>query len=298
MLAQCACQSNNRPTGPMPVAPMPPADVAPGSPPGRPPGNPNDAEPAAKKAPVELPPAIDPKDLDEDERAIVRAVLEEQYDPCGKSRSFLESLADPTTCDAAKKLAALAVTKVANGLSKRQIVQELLKEQSRWAKKATFDFSGSPVHGDPATAKKVIVEFFDYQCPHCKLAAAPAKELAKKHGAVLYYKMLPLDHHPAAKEAALVALAADRQGRFEAVHDLFFEHQDELNPKLVRELAKKAGLDMGKLDAELAREGEGSVKALLARDLAESDAAKVQGTPAFFVDGTEVEYESLEGALK
>lgn len=293
MLAQCACQSNNRPTEPGPGTIVPVADTAPMN-------VADTAAPADKvdKAPVELPAGVDPRDLDQDERALLRSVFEEQYDPCGKSRSFLESLADPATCDEAKKLAALAVTKVADGLSKKQVVQEILKEQSRWAKKVTFDFTGSPVHGDPATAKKVIVEFFDYQCPHCKLAAKPAKELAKKHGAVLYYKMLPLDHHPAAKEAALVALAAERQGRFEAVHELFFENQESLNSKLIRELATKAGLDLAKLDEELARDGEGSVKAILARDLAESDAAKIGGTPAFFVEGIEVEFDLLEGALK
>lgn len=291
MLAQCACQSN-RPVDPGPSAvPIPEEAPKPDT---------SAAKPAAaeEKKPVELPASVDPKDLDEDEKALLRSVFEEQYDPCGKSRSFLESLADPATCEEAKKLAALAVTKVADGLSKRQVVQKLLEEQSRWAKKADFDVTGSPFSGDPATAKKVIVEFFDYQCPHCKLAAKPAKELAKKLGAVIYYKMLPLDHHPHAKEAALYALAAHRQGRFEALHELLFEHQDELDPKLIRELAKKAGVDLAKLDAELKAEGEGSVRALLARDLAESESAKVGGTPTFYVDGIEVEFDQLEDALK
>lgn len=298
MLAQCACQSN-RPVDPGAAAvPIPqeaekPATTAPPTAP----TSPAAAQPEEKK-PVELPASVDPKDLDEDEKALLRSVFEEQYDPCGKSRSFLESLADPATCEEAKKLAALAVTKVADGLSKRQVVQELLKEQSRWAKKATFDVTGSPFSGDPATAKKVIVEFFDYQCPHCKLAAKPAKELAKKLGAVLYYKMLPLDHHPHAKQAALYALAAHRQGRFEALHELLFENQDELDDKVIRELAKKAGVDLKKLDADLAAEGEGSVRALLARDLAESESAQVGGTPTFYVDGIEVELDQLEGALK
>lgn len=292
MLAQCACQSN-RPVDPGPAAVASPqperADAV------KPAG---DVVAAEEKKPVELPALVDPKDLDQDERALLRSVFEEQYDPCGKSRSFLESLADPTTCDEAKKLAALAVTKVADGLSKRQVVQELLKEQSRWAKKADFDFTGSPFFGDPATATKVIVEFFDYQCPHCKLAAKPAKELAKKLGAVLYYKMLPLDHHPAAKEAALYALAAHRQGRFEALHELLFDNQDRLDPKVIRELAKKAGVDLAKLDADLKADGEDSVRAVLARDLAESESAKVGGTPTFYVDGIEVEFDQLEGALK
>lgn len=298
MLTQCVCQSNNRPVEPGPSAAVPqapaprvvgPVDAA--SAPAAPAG------PAADKA-VKLPAGVDPKDLDEAERAMLAEILAEQYDPCGRSRSFAESLDDPQTCPEAKKLAELAVTRIADGLSKRQVIQELLKEQSRWAKKAEFELEGSPSFGDPATARRVVVEFFDYQCPHCRIANKPAKELVAKHGAVLYYKMLPLKHHPAAREAALVALAAHRQGRFDTLHELFFENQDRLDSKVIRELAKEAGVDLARLDKELAATGEGSVQALLERDLAESDRVKVGGTPTFYVDGIETELDQLEAALK
>ena len=304
MLTQCVCQSNNRPTEPAPSAVVPAAvveeanagprevGVAPGSP------DPAGVASAAATPKVELPSSVDPKDLDTSERALLYEVLDEQYDPCGKSRNFLESLRDLKTCTEAGKLAALAVDKIADGLSKRQVIQELLKEQSRWAKKADFDLEGSPSYGDAATAKKVVVEFFDYQCSHCKHASKPLKELAKKNGAVVYYKMLPLNHNPAAKDAALVALAAHRQGRFEALHELLFENQDRLDAKVVRELAKKAGVDMKRLEADLAATGVGSVQALLERDLAESDRVKVGGTPTFFVDGIEVELDQLGATLE
>lgn len=310
MLAQCACQSNQRPTEtggagglvvPEPVRPAAgkgDGEVAPSAaakP--EPTSQPGGAGHAAKPSKVELPAGIDTKDLDEAEKALLAEVLGEQYDPCGGSKSFLESLRAEAPCKEAVTLANLAVAKIADGLSKRQVVEALLKEQSRWAKKVEFDLTGSPFVGDPATARKVMVEFFDYQCPHCKLAAKPAKELAKKHQAVLYYKMLPLEHHPAAKEAALVALAAHRQGRFEALHELFFENADKLEPKLIRELAKKAGVDLKELDQALAADGDGSVRTMLARDLAESEKAQVGGTPTFFVDGIEVEFDRLDGAL-
>ncbi len=303
MLTQCVCQSNNRQTEPGPSAVVPAAAAAN-------PVAPSDdtvvatsvdatAGASAKETTkVELPASVDPKDLDESERALLYEILDEQYDPCGKSRNFLESLRDPKTCAEAGKLAALAVDKIADGLSKRQVIQELLKEQSRWAKKVEFDLEGSPSFGDAATAKKVVVEFFDYQCPHCKHAAKPAKELAKKHGAAIYYKMLPLKHNLAAKDAALVALAAHRQGRFEVLHELLFENQDRLDAKVVRELAKEAGLDMKRLEADLAATGEGSVSALLERDMAESDRFKVGGTPTFYVDGIEVEFDQLGPALE
>ena len=290
MLTQCVCGSNKRPTDTDANAPVPtketvaPAEVAP------PP-----AEVTEPAKPLALPSGFDTKDLDDAEKRLLQEVFEEQYDPCGKSRSFLDSLKAADSCEEAKKLAALAVTKIADGLSKKQVVQELLKEQARWASKASFDFTGSPHHGVPAAGKKVIVEFFDYECPHCKMAAKPVKDLADKVGAVLYYKMLPLEIHPVAKEAALAALAAQRQGKFEALHNAIFEHQEALTSELVKVLASKAGLDMTQFLADLK---DPALMKLLERDMEEATKAKVDGTPTFFVDGYQVEFDQLEGALK
>lgn len=291
MLTQCVCSSNNRPTDTDAVAPAPIAAARPDA--AAPEAVP---EPAADtKKPLSLPPTLDTKDLDEHEKALLQEVLEEQYDPCGKSRSFLDSLKAADSCDEAKKLGAIAVQKIADGLSKKQVVQELLKEQSRWASKMDFDLKDSPHHGEPGPGKKVLVEFFDYQCPHCKLAAKPVAELAEKMNAVIYYKMLPLDIHPVAKEAALAALAAHRQGKFFALHDLIFENQELLTSELVRVLASKAGLDMAKFDADLK---DPALTKLLERDLEESTRAKIDGTPTFYVDGYQTEFDQLEATLK
>jgi len=295
MLTQCVCGSNKRPTEvdagperPAPaVEPEAPTPAAPGA---------NEPAPAADPKPeLKLPAALDTKDLDHDEKLLLQEVLEEQYDPCGKPRSFLEGLGASDACPEAHKLAGLAVARIADGLSKRQVVQELLKEQARWAAKADFDLEGSPSFGEPGAGKKVIVEFFDYQCPHCKLTHKPAKEIVQKAGAVLYYKMLPLEMHPFAREAALHALAAHRQGRFSELHERLFDNQDRLSSAVIRELAQQAGLDMTRLDRDLA---DPTLTQQLERDIAESTRAKVGGTPTFFVDGYETELDQLEAALK
>ena len=289
MLTQCVCGSNSRPTDTDAVAPQPIAEAAR-------PGTATAPEPKPEPKPaLSLPATLDTKDLDEHEKALLQEVLEEQYDPCGKSRSFLDSLRAADSCDEAKKLGALAVQKIADGLSKKQVIQELLKEQSRWASKMDFDVKDSPHHGEPGLGKKVVVEFFDYQCPHCKLTAKTAAELVEKANAVIYYKMLPLEIHPVAKGAALAALAAHRQGKFFALHDLIFEHQEALTSELVRVLASKAGLDMAKFDADLK---DPTLTKMLERDLEESVRAKIDGTPTFYVDGYQVEYDQLEAALK
>ncbi len=292
MLTQCVCGSNNRPTDTDAATIPPVGEVA------RPDAAPTTPTPAPAPEPkpaLALPATLDTKDLDEAEKGLLQEVLEEQYDPCGKSRSFLDSLRAADTCDEAKKLGALAVAKITDGLSKKQVVQELLKEQARWASKMEFDLRDSPRHGEPGPGKKVIVEFFDYQCPHCKLASKPVAELAAKSNAVIYYKMLPLEIHPVAKEAALATLAAHRQGKFFELHDLVFDNQELLTSELVRVLASKAGLDMAKFDADLK---DPSLAKLLERDIEEATRAKIDGTPTFYVDGYQVEYDQLEATLK
>ncbi|MFO0744071.1 MAG: thioredoxin domain-containing protein [Myxococcota bacterium] len=293
MLSQCVCQ-NNRPGGVEAVKPV--DGVGAGSAhAASPKPDPTPPPVAKKKEPVKLPASLDTKDLDDDEKAVLGDVLSDQFDPCGKSRSFLDSLNDPQTCPTAKKLGAMAVEKIAQGLSKKQVIQELLKEQARWASKADFDLSDVPVMGTPAPGKRVVVEFSDFQCPHCKMAAKPVKDLVAKYGAVLYSKMLPLDFHPVARQAALAALAASRQGKFWEVSESFFEHQETLSPESVRELVQKAGVDMAKFDKDLA---DPATEKLLTRDLDESKKLKIDGTPTFYVDGFQVEFEQLEATLK
>jgi len=292
MVSQCVCQ-NNRPDAPAPGG----AETAPS------PGGPAaDAGAAPRRAAIALPAALDTRDLDADERQVLHDVLSEQYDPCGKPKSFLESLEDPETCPLAGQLGALAVTKVSQGLSKRQIARALLEEQARRANRATFDLAATPVWGDPAKARHVVVEFFDFECPYCKIASERVRALAKQHGAALYAKMLPLTKiHKQAMPAALAARAAHRQGQFWAVYEALFARQEELHAapagsSLVRDIVRTvSAIDQERFDRDLA---DPALKTEIAADVAESEKAQVDGTPTFFVDGMMVEYDALEQALK
>lgn len=278
-LTQCVCQNGRRDAPPPAPAPAParaPAVTA------------GDAE-------VALPARLDVKDLDEDERALLAEVLTGQFDPCGQPRSFLESLAAAETCELAEQMGAHTVLLVQRGLSKKQIIRELLEQLSRATSKVDFDLTDTPHYGDPASAR-VIVEFMDFECPFCRIASEPAKELAKRYGAVLYVKHLPLvEHHEHAEAAALAAIAADRQGRFWEVYKRLLDNQDRLVPDVIRAQVVEAGLDMARFDADVASE---SVKARLARDVADADRVEVEGTPMFYLDGYAVEFDQLEEKLR
>ncbi len=236
-------------------------------------------------------PGVTLGDLDDDEVSILVEILEAQFDPCGKPRSLMESVKD-TTCAIAPKLANFAVGQIQRGLSKRQVIKELLKEQKRLTVKHQFTLTGRPAIG-PADAKVTVVEFFDFQCPHCKTVASKAKTLVRaKPGVRMVYKQFPLEFHPAAKTAAIWALGAAAQGKWEAVHDLLFANQDKLDDALVQKLIKEGGADPAKVQAALA-----AMTQLVEQDRREGDAAGLEGTPTFFVNGRMVAFEELEAAI-
>ncbi len=142
--------------------------------------------------------------------------------------------------------------------------------------------TGQPSHG-PVDALVTIVEFSDYHCPFCikvkptidKLLATYPEDLRVVH----FQQPLPMHKH--AKDAAKIALAADRQGRFDAMHDAAFEHAGQAIDSL-KNVARGLGLDMDRLENDLA---DPSLVAQIDLDRKTAAAFGVKGTPAFFING-------------
>ena len=99
----------------------------------------------------------------------------------------------------------------------------------------------------PATAPLTLVEYADFECPFCGRATGVVAEVRAHFGDELRYvvRHLPLpDVHPHAELAAAAAEAAGAQGRFWEMHDLLFEHQDELETEDLAGYAGDLGLDV------------------------------------------------------
>src|SRR5262245_29407087 len=82
-----------------------------------------------------------------------------------------------------------------------------------------------------AGAAITLVEYGDYECPHCGLAYPIIKRLQKRLGPALkfVFRNFPLaELHPHAAAAAEMAEAAALQGKFWPMHDMLFEHQNAL----------------------------------------------------------------------
>src|SRR4030095_15349415 len=92
-----------------------------------------------------------------------------------------------------------------------------------------------------------LVEYGDYQCPHCGAAFPIVKQIQKAFGKNLQFafRHFPLANvHEYAFPAAIAAEAAGRQQKFWEMHDMIFERQSFLNEYSLLEFAIEVGLDM------------------------------------------------------
>ena len=97
----------------------------------------------------------------------------------------------------------------------------------------------------PESAEVTLVEYGDYECPHCGRAYPIVKQVQKHFGKRLrfVFRNFPLgEMHPHAESAAETAESAGAQGKFWEMHDLLFENQDRLGGSLYLELAQQLEL--------------------------------------------------------
>lgn len=96
----------------------------------------------------------------------------------------------------------------------------------------------------PRDAKVEIIEFADFECPFCEKMHVTLSQLRGRFGSDVAVTFIhyPLAQHRFAELAARAAECADKQGRFEAMHDTLFTHQRALGIKPWSELANQSGV--------------------------------------------------------
>jgi protein-disulfide isomerase len=150
-----------------------------------------------------------------------------------------------------------------------------------------------------------LVEFGDYQCPSCAAAHPIVQRLMKEYeGKITFvFRNYPLESiHKNALLAAKYAEASAKQNKFWQMHDKLYEAQkewSELGDPAAKfaDYATALGMDAAKLKNDA---NEAAILTLIKRDQTDGDAAGVQGTPSFFIDGKAVaksDYDSLKTAI-
>ncbi len=140
------------------------------------------------------------------------------------------------------------------------------------------------IRGDEDAAV-TLVEYGDYECPHCALAHPGVKLVQNHFGRQLrfVFRHFPLTEiHPHAGTAAESAEFAGAHGRFWEMHDRIFENQDRLGLLLLFAIAEALGLSQqGLRDALASHVYAPKVQS----DFLGGVRSGVNGTPSFFING-------------
>lgn len=151
-------------------------------------------------------------------------------------------------------------------------------------------------------AKATLVEYGDYECPHCGAAHPVVKRVQKHFGKDLrfVFRNFPLNEiHPHAESAAEASEFAGANRKFWEMHDGLFENQERLGEPLYLELAEELGLSAEALPKALE---QGLYRSRVRADFSSGVRSGVNGTPTFFINGKRhdgpFDYESLVLAIE
>lgn len=144
----------------------------------------------------------------------------------------------------------------------------------------------------PVTAAVTIVEFADFQCPYCRAAVYPIRQLlaAYPNDVRLVFRHFPISSvHPLAETLAQAGMCAHDQGRFWPLHDRLYQEQETLSYSRMIELARSVGIDVDRLERCMKA---GTFDAAIRQDFTDAVALGSRGTPTWIVNG-----QKIEGAL-
>ncbi|WP_370901257.1 DsbA family protein [Chryseobacterium gossypii] len=149
------------------------------------------------------------------------------------------------------------------------------------------------IQGNPDTAKIVLVEYGDYQCPHCAHAFPLVKRFVEEHGdeVAFVFRNFPLtDAHEYAMAAAAIAEAAARQGKFWEMHDLIYSNQNMLSEEMLKECVKALQLNFNTIENDI---NTAVLQEKIEADFEGGVRSGVNGTPSFFVNNQK--WEDYDG---
>jgi protein-disulfide isomerase len=248
---------------------------------------PVDAAPEVKEIVL---PGVDTSPMTPRERRVWSGIVAELIAPCPSvpvpvSQCVLEKRPCPACLQAAK----WAARAVRDG-APEDVIRHAYKDRFDPAGVHALPLEGSPSKG-PDGAPVTIVEFADFECPHCALAVSEIDGVLAAHpGKIrLVYKSYTLPFHVRGEPSARAAFAAGQQGKFWEMEHLLFERQQHLEDIDLDRYAQMLRLDLPKFKADMA---SAPIKDRLAADHALGEQLKLKGTPTIYVNGRELDVEA------
>lgn len=157
------------------------------------------------------------------------------------------------------------------------------------ANRAKIKTDGDPSIG-PADAPVTLVEFSDFECPHCQELYEAMKTVQTEYPQIrIVYKNFPLTQiHPWAETAAIAGRCAYQQSpaAFWKIEGSIFENQDVISPENVWDqlvqFAMKAGLKPDEFKACMSSD---EAKKAVEADHTQGVALGVDSTPTVYING-------------
>lgn len=140
--------------------------------------------------------------------------------------------------------------------------------------------------GPKDNAPVTIVEFADYNCPHCRDSAPTIRKLSFKYKdqvKIIFRDYLTTEY---SLNLALAARCAGEQGFYWLMHDKLFDSQGKDDVADLKTLAANLGVDTVKFNACFDKQ---KYNTQIAKDYSDGQALGVTGTPTFFINGHMVE---------
>jgi protein-disulfide isomerase len=242
------------------------------------------SNPVAPEQARSIVPRADLGDLTDAQRGVFLDVATEVFNYAGCQDTLAKCLAAGEKDPHALRMAALVKRLASEGFPAAPIIQTVEKYYASFAPKerAPVTAEDCPVLGKGGVA---LVEFSDYQCPHCAAALPVLEKLVEqtRKGQVrLCSKYFPFSSHPRAFIAAACAEYARAKGKFWKLNALLFEHQETLEDDNLKTYARQAGLDADQMLQEVYA---GRFDAAVEKNRRQGLAAGVDATPAIFIDG-------------
>jgi 2-hydroxychromene-2-carboxylate isomerase len=240
------------------------------------------------------PPGVDLTKLDDFERKVFFRVLNKEASACGKAHSLMVSVRTDKGCRKSLYAARYVARLVDGGFTDSEIGESIEKRFRRG--RQTLNLADVPFKGNPS-APVTVVEFVDYECPHCKKVQPVLRQLLDeyKDEVKVGFKHYPLGNHTNARLAAEAAVAANLQGKFWAYNDKVWANSESLTPAGLEQYAKDVGLDVAKWRTDAESE---EVRARVERDKREGQQLGIDHTPTIYINGREFTDPREADALK
>jgi protein-disulfide isomerase len=243
-------------------------------------------------APTELP-GVDTSALTQGEVAKWSRYVSELLAPCpDQPVSIAQCVGEARKCEACLPAARFLAERVRRGDARSQ-AEKAFKARFSPETVQSVDLGDSPARGAQSPVV-TVVEWADFQCPHCALVTPMLVDLVQKRSSNvrLVFKHYPLSGHQNADKAARAAVAAHRQGKFwEMEKSLFAAQSQGLEEPQIVELARELSLDMKRFEADRASE---SAADAVAADRKQADRLGLAGTPMIYVNGRYFDFEHFD----